>query len=324
MLISPLMGPIMAFTLGTLGRERRLQRRGVRVEVLGLAGCLLLGFLFGLAAAGVAGGAPPSWPTREMRARGELHAVWVGALVALLSGAAVALATLGGYTASLVGVAISAALLPPAINAGLLWSLACASLLTRRDATALAEAAADAVDAMNGTATLMEAPVLPPAPTLGNREVLSVAADLAMQGALSVCLTLLNILCIFVAAMIVLKAKQVSPTAEDRLLLCLDPELPASPAASNNCRRRRHWSMAQPPQLSRRVSLLVQQASGGCDTCTRTWSPGARPSRSSLQDLRSLYLSTLGPASGSVDTPSPPVQPPPQAPRPPAALHSPT
>jgi uncharacterized membrane protein len=43
--------------------------------------------------------------------------LWVGLLVALPSGAAVAIAILGDNTASLVGVAISASLLPPAVNA---------------------------------------------------------------------------------------------------------------------------------------------------------------------------------------------------------------
>lgn len=38
-------------------------------------------------------------------------------MIAIPSGAGVALAVLGDYTASLVGVAISASLLPPAVNA---------------------------------------------------------------------------------------------------------------------------------------------------------------------------------------------------------------
>jgi hypothetical protein len=49
--------------------------------------------------------------------RGQLRSLWVGLLVALPSGAAVAIGILGDNTASLVGVAISASLLPPAVNA---------------------------------------------------------------------------------------------------------------------------------------------------------------------------------------------------------------
>lgn len=49
--------------------------------------------------------------------RGMLRSLWVGVLIALPSGAGVALSILGGNTGSLVGVAISASLLPPAVNA---------------------------------------------------------------------------------------------------------------------------------------------------------------------------------------------------------------
>jgi uncharacterized membrane protein len=49
--------------------------------------------------------------------RGQIRSLWVGLLVALPSGAAVAIAILVDNTASLVGVAISASLMPPAVNA---------------------------------------------------------------------------------------------------------------------------------------------------------------------------------------------------------------
>ena len=49
--------------------------------------------------------------------RGQLRSLWVGVLIAVPSGAGVALSLLGGNTGSLVGVAISASLLPPAVNA---------------------------------------------------------------------------------------------------------------------------------------------------------------------------------------------------------------
>ena len=42
--------------------------------------------------------------------------LWVGVLIALPSGAGVALSVLGGNAGSLVGVAISASLLTPAVN----------------------------------------------------------------------------------------------------------------------------------------------------------------------------------------------------------------
>ena len=49
--------------------------------------------------------------------RGIPRSLWVGLLIALPSGAGAALSVLGGNQGSLVGVAISASLLPPAVNA---------------------------------------------------------------------------------------------------------------------------------------------------------------------------------------------------------------
>jgi len=56
-----------------------------------------------------------------------LRSLWVGVLIALPSGAGVAISVLGGNAGSLVGVAISASLLPPACNAvsGTLHSVFC-------------------------------------------------------------------------------------------------------------------------------------------------------------------------------------------------------
>ena len=63
------------------------------------------------------------FPTSEMLSRGELRSLWVGILIAVPSGAGVALSVLGGNAGSLVGVAISASLLPPAVNCGLFWAI---------------------------------------------------------------------------------------------------------------------------------------------------------------------------------------------------------
>lgn len=49
--------------------------------------------------------------------RGVLRGLVPGLLIALASGIGVALSVLGGNAGSLVGVAISASLLPPAVNA---------------------------------------------------------------------------------------------------------------------------------------------------------------------------------------------------------------
>lgn len=49
--------------------------------------------------------------------RGVYRGLVIGVMIAIPSGAGVALSVLGGNTGSLVGVAISASLLPPAVNA---------------------------------------------------------------------------------------------------------------------------------------------------------------------------------------------------------------
>ena len=66
-----------------------------------------------------------NWPTEQMTSRGQPEALAVGLLIALPSGVGVALSkTDDGYAGGLVGVAISASLLPPAVNAGICWGLA--------------------------------------------------------------------------------------------------------------------------------------------------------------------------------------------------------
>jgi Domain of unknown function (DUF389) len=56
-----------------------------------------------------------------MLVRGTLQNLYVALPVAFFSGLGVAVSVLDDQTASLVGVAISASLLPPAVNSGALW-----------------------------------------------------------------------------------------------------------------------------------------------------------------------------------------------------------
>ena len=64
------------------------------------------------------------WPTQEMMSRSTWQNFLFGVPVAFFSGLGVAVGLLDSQTNSLVGVAISASLLPPAVNAGMLWVLA--------------------------------------------------------------------------------------------------------------------------------------------------------------------------------------------------------
>ncbi|KAL0822394.1 hypothetical protein ABMA28_004477 [Loxostege sticticalis] len=188
MLISPLMGPITAATLGTAVRDRSLQHMGLLHEMLGLFLSLVLGFIFGLTICAVDDRyGVGEWPTEEMTSRCEIRSLWVGVLVAIPSGAGVALAVLSEYTASLVGVAISASLLPPAVNAGLLWSMALVHLIFAEDETRF-----------SGVITSFRYSEDP-------------ATELALLGTVSLCLTLVNILCIFLSGVAVYKVKEVCP-----------------------------------------------------------------------------------------------------------------
>ncbi|KAM3966356.1 uncharacterized protein ACR2FA_012665 [Aphomia sociella] len=188
MLISPLMGPITAATLGTAVRDRSLQQMGVMHEMLGLFLSLVIGFIFGLIICAVDEKyGVGEWPTDEMMSRCEIRSLWVGVLVALPSGAGVALAVLGEYTASLVGVAISASLLPPAVNAGLLWAMALVHLIFAND-----EAHWNNVV----TTSYFSA---------------DQSTELAILGSVSLSLTLINIVCIFLAGVTVYKVKEVCP-----------------------------------------------------------------------------------------------------------------
>lgn len=122
MLISPLMGPILAATFGAVIKDHKLQYWGLRNEIVGIFMCIFVGFLFGLITCGLNYFFPTdptktvTGLTQEMITRTDLHSVIVGIFIALPSGAAVAIAVIGENFGSLVGVAISASLLPPTVN----------------------------------------------------------------------------------------------------------------------------------------------------------------------------------------------------------------
>jgi hypothetical protein len=61
-----------------------------------------------------------AWPTPEMAVRGNCQNVLIALPVASFSGVGVAASSLDDQTSSLVSVAISALLFPPAVNAGIL------------------------------------------------------------------------------------------------------------------------------------------------------------------------------------------------------------
>ena len=122
MLLSPLMDPLVGLIFASVIRDRPLCLDAFVSFIAGSTLVLLVGFVCGL---GFCYWAPElGWPTAEMTARGTYTSVISGCFIAFPSGVAVALCITNGGVNPLVGAAISASILPPVANAGILWALA--------------------------------------------------------------------------------------------------------------------------------------------------------------------------------------------------------
>ncbi|KAM3966355.1 uncharacterized protein ACR2FA_012664 [Aphomia sociella] len=194
MLVSPLMGPVMSITFGTIIADKSLIKSGFESLILGMFVSLLFGFIFGL----ILGTTEMpwgfgDWPTEEMKSRGNARSLWMGVLWALTSGTGVALALLQGSAGPLIGIAISASLLPPVVNCGLFWALACIWLLYPG----------------------IKIPHIKGEAYYGNTSYEPLYHDympieFAINGIVSCCLTIVNVICIFITAIIFLKIKEVA------------------------------------------------------------------------------------------------------------------
>ncbi|CAF3929346.1 unnamed protein product [Adineta steineri] len=212
MLISPLMGPILAIVFGLCIHDRSLWKAGLRSEFFGLFICVSCGFLIGLGTSvwETNWGSTTSFPTPEMKARGDLTRLSVGSMIALPSGAGVALSVLGGNAGSLVGVAISASLLPPAVNSGLLLGY---SLLTA--------AIPNSFGRRSNETYIFKRKIYPfnqmTCQTFLSNEYRSLyscnmSIETFILAIASFLLTLVNIICIVLCALIVLRIKEVAPS----------------------------------------------------------------------------------------------------------------
>ena len=114
-----LTGPVVGLAYGTTIRDWNLLRLSLRNECISLLFCIAIGVIVGACTG--ATDLSDDWPTPEMRSRGTWQNLYVALPVAFFSGLGVAVSLLDDQTSSLVGVAISASLLPPAVNAGVLW-----------------------------------------------------------------------------------------------------------------------------------------------------------------------------------------------------------
>ena len=110
MVIAPLLGPILGFSLGAALGDRKLLFGAAKTLGVGVAlalGCaVLISFLI-----------PVDFSSRELMSRAEVRLD--GMALAIAAGAAAALSLTRGANATLVGVMVAAALLPPGAAVGL-------------------------------------------------------------------------------------------------------------------------------------------------------------------------------------------------------------
>jgi hypothetical protein len=121
MLISPLMGPILSSAFGLAIGDPVLFWGSIAAECRAAVVTFIMGAIVGIVYGpfAVAYGENPI-PTMEMSGRGQTNGLVGGCLIALASGVVVANAITSSGVNSLVGVAISASLLPPIVNSGVM------------------------------------------------------------------------------------------------------------------------------------------------------------------------------------------------------------
>ncbi|EDX03144.1 uncharacterized protein LOC6526227 [Drosophila yakuba] len=240
MLISPLMGPIIAAIFGSVIGDRDLRWLGLKNELLGIAASVIIGFVFGgIVCAFGHFFAISTGLTEEIVSRCDTHSLAIGVCTALASGAAGAIAVLGGNTGSLVGVAISASLLPPAVNAGLLWALAIGVHLLPADHEPLA--------------------------SLVKHRLYSsqLSVELLVCAAVSMGLTLLNIICVWLMGVLVLRIKEVAPAVQRHQKFW-----------RHDVRTAREVALLDPALQSALDRLDESQLDADTSHYQRSWSPG--------------------------------------------------
>ena len=119
MVIAPLIGPAMSAAVGTVVDDEALFRRGVRMQALGVAVAVLAATLFAFALRSL-GFVPPGLDPLELAEVSERLAPNVLVLVvAVGAGIAGIVSLVTGVSATLVGVMIAVALIPPAAAVGI-------------------------------------------------------------------------------------------------------------------------------------------------------------------------------------------------------------
>ncbi|PAA46694.1 hypothetical protein BOX15_Mlig002025g8 [Macrostomum lignano] len=217
MLLSPYMGPILALTFSwRLGRVKAVLRCAyntlLATGIIFLTGFVMLFVLIGpLLLLGV-----KAFPTQEMTDRGQHASLLFGIIVASASAYGVSVSVLQGDHSANVGVAISASLLPPVVNSGML--LAYCLMAAFRPPTLVSPAAAAAANATSAGS------LNPPDCVYRHFDqfefapvyVCSVTSELLIMSAQSMVLCLLNIILIVLCSYFWLALKEVAPDRTER------------------------------------------------------------------------------------------------------------
>jgi len=114
MVIAPLLGPNIAFSLGASLGEKKLVIDSLKTIFVGIIIAILFSIGIGLAW-------PGDFNSSELMARTDV--AYSGTAIALASGAAASLSLVSGTSSVLVGVMVAVALMPPAVTIGLMLSI---------------------------------------------------------------------------------------------------------------------------------------------------------------------------------------------------------
>ena len=115
MVIAPLLGPNIAFSLGASLGEKQLVIDSLKTIFVGITIAILISIGIGLIW-------PGSFDSLELMSRTDVE--YSGTAIALASGAAASLSLVSGTSSVLVGVMVAVALMPPAVTIGLMLSIA--------------------------------------------------------------------------------------------------------------------------------------------------------------------------------------------------------
>ena len=114
MVIAPLLGPNIAFSLGASLGEKKLVIESLKSIFVGIAIAILFSIGIGLVW-------PGNFDSIELMSRTDV--AYSGTAIALASGAAASLSLISGTSSVLVGVMVAVALMPPAVTIGLMLSI---------------------------------------------------------------------------------------------------------------------------------------------------------------------------------------------------------